>query len=176
VQVLLPDGRYAFALLFAGNSALADTAALVDGLAGRPPTGPRGTALTAAVLGLLAAASCRGARSSSPGWGGGVAGPFDRPACAPVPGWLLVPAVLPLLPALVEAVADRPFTLWQHTWPGGRGRHRSRHRPPGRHRRRVPAAVRRSGPRPCGRQNSEMAALSVADGRMMSSAFPVSNR
>jgi hypothetical protein len=122
VQVLLPDSGYAFALLFAGNSALADTAGLADGLAdlltGRPPAGPRGTALTAAVLGLLTAVVVAGrgvqlARVRR--WRRrAVARPPWRTAAGLA--WLLGPPVLlPLLPALVAALADRSFTFWQLT-------------------------------------------------------------
>lgn len=121
VQVLLPDSGYGFALLFDGNSALADTAGVAAGpaalLAGRGGVdAPRSTLLVGAVLGgacavvlvartrsLLRLARCRRRWAGRPGW-------------RAVPGlvWLLLPVVLlAALPAIVRLVAGRSFTFWQ---------------------------------------------------------------
>jgi CubicO group peptidase (beta-lactamase class C family) len=121
VQVLLPDSGYGFALLFDGNSALADTAGLAAGLAallaGRGGVdAPRSTLLVGAVLGG-ACAVVLVARTRSllrlPRWRRRWAG---RPGWRAVPGlvWLLLPVVLlAALPAIVRLAAGRSFTFWQ---------------------------------------------------------------
>ncbi|GAA4735282.1 serine hydrolase domain-containing protein [Actinomycetospora chibensis] len=121
VQVLLPESGYAFALLFNGNSALADTAGVTSALAtllsGNGEAGtPRSTALVSAVLGgacvlVLGARTWAFVRLGR--WRRRRAG---RPWWAIVPGiaWLVLPAVLlaGLVP-LVSATTGRVFTFWQ---------------------------------------------------------------
>jgi hypothetical protein len=121
VQVLLPDSGYGFALLYDGNSAIADTAGVTAGLAalltGHGDAGaPRSTALVAAVLGgasvlvlllrvrsLLHVGRWRRRRAGRP-WRTAVAGTV----------WLVLPVgLLAALPALVRAATDRVFTFWQ---------------------------------------------------------------
>jgi CubicO group peptidase (beta-lactamase class C family) len=120
-QVLLPEHGYAFALLYDGNSALADTAgvtaALATHLAGGPPAaGARSTRIMALVLaGLTLATLALRTRSllrlrrwetrrrGSRWWTAG-------------PGivWLLLPVGLLIgMPALLLVLIDRSFTFWQ---------------------------------------------------------------
>jgi CubicO group peptidase (beta-lactamase class C family) len=119
-QVVLPGTGYAFAVLYNGNSALADTAAVASGLAalltGATPPGVRSTRLVAAVLGgltgLTAAVRVRGLLRLR-GWAQRRRG---RPWWAALPGfgWLLLPvALLAAMPALLLVSIGRSFTFWQ---------------------------------------------------------------
>lgn len=120
-QVLLPGSGYAFALLYDGNSALADTAGVKAGLAalladGAAPGGVRSTWLVASVfacLTLLVLVLRLRLLLRLPRWASRQAG---RPWWTAVPGlvWLLLPVVLLVaVPALVLALAGRSFTFWQ---------------------------------------------------------------
>jgi small-conductance mechanosensitive channel len=121
VQVLLPDSGHAFALLWDGNSALADTAGVTTALAallsGTGEAGtPRCTALVSAVLGgacvLVLAVRTRAVvrlgrwrrrRDGRPWW-----------TAAPGIAWLVLPvALLAGLVPLVKATTGRVFTFWQ---------------------------------------------------------------
>ncbi|MGY1706275.1 serine hydrolase domain-containing protein [Geodermatophilus sp. SYSU D00697] len=119
-QVLLPGTDLGFALLYNGNSALADTAHVADGMAAlltdRPAPGIRSTLWTA---GLLAAAVLATAVAVGRGL---VRGPSWAARRRGRRRWVtavrLVPAVLPAvllacLPALVRAGLGRTFTHWQ---------------------------------------------------------------
>ncbi|MGY1625233.1 serine hydrolase domain-containing protein [Geodermatophilus sp. SYSU D00965] len=119
-QVLLPGTDVGFALLYDGNSALADTAAVERGLAalltGAPAPGVRSTGLTAGVLAAVllvtVAAVVRGVLRG-PAW---AARRRARPRWATA--LRLVPAVLPAvllagLPAALRAGTGRTFTAWQ---------------------------------------------------------------
>lgn len=119
-QVVLPGSGYAFAVLYNGNSALADTAGVVSGLAalltGGTPPGIRSTRLVALILGALTvltiAVRVRGLlplrvwarhRQGRSWW-----------VTLPGFGWLLLPAVLLVaVPALLLAGIGRSFTFWQ---------------------------------------------------------------
>lgn len=120
-QVLLPGSGYAFALLYNGNSALADTAGVKSGLAtllasGSAATDVRRTRTVALLLGgltlgvlalrtrhLLQLRRWALRRQSRPWW-----------ALAPGLAWTLLPAgLLTGIPALVLAITDRSFTFWQ---------------------------------------------------------------
>ncbi|MBB3084011.1 serine hydrolase domain-containing protein [Geodermatophilus sabuli] len=121
-QVLLPDTGDAFALLYNGNSAPADTAGVADGVAalltGSEPSAVRDTRLTAGLLaaatlavlvagtrGLLRASRWAARRRARSGWG---------TAIRLVP--TLIPAVLLLLlPGVLRAAIGRSFTVWQLT-------------------------------------------------------------
>jgi CubicO group peptidase (beta-lactamase class C family) len=121
-QVLLPDSGEGFALLYNGNSALADTAAVADGvaalLAGEEPAAVRDVRLIAGLLAAVGlavlAAGVRGLRRSSrwaahratrPGWTTAL-----RLAAPLVPALLLA-----LLPGMLRNAIDRSFTAWQLT-------------------------------------------------------------
>ncbi len=120
VQVLLPESGYGFALLFDGNSAVADTAGLSAGLASRfaggPPTGVRSTGVVALVLAVLTATVLVWRVRlllRVPRWARHRAG---RPWWVAVPGlaWPLLPVTLLLgMRALVEVLVGRSFTRWQ---------------------------------------------------------------
>jgi CubicO group peptidase (beta-lactamase class C family) len=120
VQVLLPDSGYAFTVLYAANSALADTAGVTAGLAallsGRPPGEVRSIRLVAGVLGALALGILvlRAVQLARlPRWRRRRAA---RARWRAVPGilWLLLPVgLLAAVPALVGVAADRSFTVWQ---------------------------------------------------------------
>lgn len=120
-QVLLPDSGYAFALLFNGNSALADTAGIKVGLAtlladGSMPAEIRSTRLLSVPFGLLTLGvpalrlgqlrrlgRWRARRTGRPWWG-----------VVPGIGWLLLPtALLAGAPRLLEWIIGRSFTFWQ---------------------------------------------------------------
>ena len=123
VQVLLPDSGYAFALLWDGNSALADTAgvstalaALLSGTGEAAP--PRSTTLVSAVLGgacvLVSGVRIR-AFIRLEHWRRRRAGRSSWTA-APGIAWLVVPvALLVGLVPLVSATTGRVFTFWQLT-------------------------------------------------------------
>jgi hypothetical protein len=121
VQVLLPDSGHAFALLWDGNSELADTAGVTSGLAallsGSGEAGtPRSTALVSAVLGgacvlvlgvrtraFVRLGRWRRRRAGRPWW-----------TAAPGIAWLLLPvALIAGLVPLISTTIDRVFTLWQ---------------------------------------------------------------
>ncbi len=121
VQVLLPDSGHAFALLWDGNSELADTAGITSGLAallsGSGEAGtPRSTALVSAVLGgacvlvlgvrtraFVRLGRWRRRRAGRPWW-----------TAAPGIAWLLLPvALIAGLVPLISTTIDRVFTLWQ---------------------------------------------------------------
>ncbi|WP_369134019.1 serine hydrolase domain-containing protein [Modestobacter sp. I12A-02662] len=121
-QVLLPDTGVAFALLYNGNSALADTAGVADGvaalLAGEEPAAVRDIRLTVGLLaavglavlaagarGLRRAARWAARRRTRPGWTTAV-----RLTAPVLPAVLLV-----LLPGILRKVIDRSFTAWQLT-------------------------------------------------------------
>jgi len=121
VQVLLPDSGYAFALLWDGNSALADTAGVTTGLAallsgtGEART-PRSTALVSAVLGgacvlvlgvrtraFVRLEQWRRRRAGRPWW-----------TVAPGIAWLVLPvALITGLVPFISATTGRVFTFWQ---------------------------------------------------------------
>jgi len=118
IQVLLPASGQGFVLLFNGNNAPADTAGVAAGLAallaGDPqPSGPRSTALMAAVLGAaaLAVLALRVRQLARvPRWRRRAGGWTAVAGLA----WLLVPtALLAGLPALFSALIGRSFTFWQ---------------------------------------------------------------
>jgi CubicO group peptidase (beta-lactamase class C family) len=115
--VLLPESGYGFVLLYDANSAIADTAGVTAGLAellarGQAGDGPRDTTTVAAVLAALtvAVAGVRvlqiiRVRRTRPG---------SRWRRILATAWLLLPLGLLLaLPALMLALIDRRFTLWQ---------------------------------------------------------------
>jgi CubicO group peptidase (beta-lactamase class C family) len=121
-QVLLPESGGAFALLYNGNSALADTAGVAEGVAatltGTEAPAVRGTRPTAGLLAALGlavlAAGVRGVRRSARWAARRRAG--RRWTTAVRLALPLLPAVaLPFLPGLLRAAIDRSFTLWQLT-------------------------------------------------------------
>jgi CubicO group peptidase (beta-lactamase class C family) len=121
-QVLLPDTGHAFALLYNGNSALADTAGVANGVAalmtGTEVPDVRGTRPVAGLLAVAALAVLAvGARGllRSPRWA-------DRRRARPwwTTALRLAPLVLPVLlvlglPRLLRAAIGRSFNLWQLT-------------------------------------------------------------
>jgi hypothetical protein len=120
-QVLLPEHGYAFALLYDGNSALADTAgvtaALAAHLAGGPPAaGTRSTQIMALVLAVLTLATLAlrtrsllrlhqwQTRRRDKRW---------RTAAPEIVCLLLPVGLLIGMPALLLVLIDRSFTFWQ---------------------------------------------------------------
>ncbi|MGR6964372.1 serine hydrolase domain-containing protein [Geodermatophilus sp. URMC 61] len=118
-QVLLPGADVGFALLYDGNSALADTAAVERGLValltGAPAPGVRSTALTAGLLaGALLATVVAVVRGlvRGPAWAARRGRRRWGTAARFVPA--LLPAVLlGCLPAVLRAGIGRTFTSWQ---------------------------------------------------------------
>jgi CubicO group peptidase (beta-lactamase class C family) len=121
VQVLLPDSGYAFALLWDGNSVLADTAGVTTSLAALlsgtgEATTPRSTTLVSAVLGgacvlvvgvraraVVRLGRWRRRRAGRRWW-----------TAAPGIAWLALPvALLAGLVPLISAITGRVFTFWQ---------------------------------------------------------------
>ncbi|HYH29746.1 MAG TPA: serine hydrolase domain-containing protein [Pseudonocardia sp.] len=121
IQVLLPEDDLAFVLLFNGYRASADTAGVAAGLAAlltgdAQASGPRSTALVAAVLGgaTLAVLALRARQLLRvPRWRHRRAG-RSRWRALPGLAWLVLPvALLAGVPALLTAAIGRSFTFWQ---------------------------------------------------------------